>query len=881
MKRTFLVFTFLALALVAVLIAGAGIGVAQTGGPVQDPRPTPTPILPLPERRTPDAPGAPEIPPLPDLIVEKIEVVPALPVKGMTAVIKVTIKNVSSIDVEPGNNFWSDLYVDPAVVPIRLGQDGVWEWGCQATWVPAGGVRVLEAEYTFNEVKSYSLYAQVDTDGQVLESNEINNVLGPVVVQVKSTDRILHQTHEQFQLGMASSLDASHPYGVIRPGIFVEPDVEPDVYAPDYAINDPTAVETDTGLSQVKPALASDGTGKLYVVWEDGRWGGLFNRRIYFRRSLDGGLTWIDETLVDQASNPATATFNQVSPDLVYDPGAGRLYAVWQDSRNGDYDIYFTYSTDSGANWQQPAQRLNDDLGAANQMNPSMALGPGGEIYVVWQDQRNGNDDVYLVRSGNGAVSWGPNYFVTDDPDMTAQNQVAPSVAVEEEFGIVYVGWEDWRNPQHPEIYVMWSWDDGQTFGIDVPVVYPPATSYRTAPSIKAQTTVEIVEEPDPVTGITYTVETPVSVVHVAWQEGTHNGADVYYSYAPYDHFEPDPCPWPYDFCFAPRQQVSGFVINSDYVRRPEDTSLWPTEPSWQGQVSLDFVPGDLAKYETLCHADSTKVYSKGVIIAWSDARSYDDWRYEIRTRRAASPEGDPEKYEVCEDWAAGMVNGNPKLYALRDDPAKYEIYKPAATGQANPYIIVDEEGIYVAWDDDRWDDPSVKGKVRNRDVFSSRMRLQGYSDNGTYVPAEDKDGIYISPVIDGKVESPLWYILSWFGATQHSGDLLFQTRFGDSLNPPQGDVAANTWTRWTGNPSSTYLGCTAGVSCWYDAPGRPIVRPDGTDWFGNPGGAQYRYIQYKVRMTGVSRLTALSQVTIQYDGGGFDTYLPMALKRR
>jgi hypothetical protein len=875
MKRTFLALSCLALLLVIALIVGAGLGLAQTSGPVPDARPTPTPILPLPERQSPNVPESPDIPPLPDLIVEKIEVVPATPKIGQTVKIMVTIKNQSSHDVDPGNNFWSDVYVDPAVVPIRLGQDGVYDWGCQATWVPAGGSHILETSYVFDDVKSYSLYAQVDTDGHVLEANETNNVLGPIVVQVQAIDKIVHQTHEQFQEGMASTLDVSHPQGVIRPGIFVEPDVEPNVYTPDYAINDPTAVETDTGLSQVKPALASNGTGTLYVVWEDGRWGGLFNRRIYFRRSTppNSGQTWIGETLVDQdpAVNPATVTFNQVSPDLVYDSDAGRLYAVWQDGRDGDYDIYFAYSTNQGATWQpQPARKLNDDVGSANQLNPSIALGPGGEVYVVWQDQRNGNDDVYLVRSDNSGVSWGPNYFVTDDPDMAAQNQVAPSVAVEEEFGIVYVGWEDWRNPQHPEIYVMWSWDEGRTFGIDVPVVYPPAGSYRTAPSLKAQTTAEIVEVEDPVTGELHPVERPVSVVHVAWQEGTNDGADVYYSYAPYVHYDPDVCPWPYDFCFTPRQEVSGFVIDSEYVRRPEDTSYWPIEPSWQGQVSLDFVPPDM--YFTQCHADSTKVYSKGVMIAWSDARSYDDWRYEIRTRRVASPEGDPKRYEVCEDWAVGMVNGNPKIYALRDDPAKYEIYKPAATGQADPSILVDEAGIYVAWDDERWDDPSLTGKVRNRDVFSSRMRL----------PGETKDGIYISPVLDGQDVAPRWYVLSWFGATQHSGDLLFQTRFGNNRNPPKGDVAADTWTRWTGNPGSPgAVGCSAGIACYYDAPGRHIVRPDGTDWFSNPSGAQYRYMQYKVIITGPDRLTALSQVTVYYDGGGFNVYLPVVLRRR
>ncbi|MEJ2735023.1 MAG: CARDB domain-containing protein, partial [Anaerolineae bacterium] len=230
MRRTLLAVSCLVLVLVVVLIAGAGLGIAQPSQPVEDARPTPTPILPLPEKE-PVSPQSPEIPPLPDLIVDKIEVVPATPFVGQVVTIKVTIKNPNAYDVTPGNNFYSDLYVDPAVVPIQLGQDGVHFWGCQATWVPAGGSRVLETPYIFDRVRSYSLWAQVDTDNHVQESNEYNNVSGPVIVQVLAADQIVQQTHRTFQLGMASSLDISHPEGVIRPGIFVEPSDEAAIEA--------------------------------------------------------------------------------------------------------------------------------------------------------------------------------------------------------------------------------------------------------------------------------------------------------------------------------------------------------------------------------------------------------------------------------------------------------------------------------------------------------------------------------------------------------------------------------------------------------------------------------------------------------------------------
>jgi hypothetical protein len=881
MKRTLLALSCLVL-LLAALIAGASLGVAQTSQPVKDARPTPTPELPLPAAppSVPESPESPEIPPLPDLIVEKIEVDPPNPRIYETVTIRVTIKNQGSLDVVPGNNFWSDLYIDPAVVPIQLGQDGQAEWPCQATWVRKDTSYTLETEYVFDDVKVFVLYAQVDTDGHVGEANENNNVLGPVHVQVDASHKLVHQTHQDFQMGLASTLDVSHPEGVIRRGIFWEPFTEPDVYDPDTQIDKPPLPPSHpNNVNQIHPALASDGTGRLFAVWEDGRNGGVFNRDIYFSRSNDNGNTWGPDIRVNN-DPPLPNTANQVKPDLVYDPSRDRLYVAWQDWRNGNYDIYFTYYDVGTGTWSANQKKLNDDVGSASQLNPSIAVGPAtvssqpDRIYVVWQDQRNGNDDVYLARSNDGGLNWSQNYFVTDDPHMREAMQTAPSVSVENLMGWVVVGWEDWRDQVHPEVYAMWSKDEGETYGIDVPVtIVPPEsrTTYRIEPTVAAQTTIERVEYWDPVNEVWTWKVTPVTVIHAAWQQGQDEYADVYYASASWVHdWEArKACPWPYgmqDFCFDGPQLVSGYAINSDYVRPPETGETWSLEPSWQGQVTLDIVPDDM--YWTGCHFASTQVYSRGVIIAWSDARSYDEWRYEIRTRRAASPEGDPETFEVCEDWAAGMVNSNAKLFAYRDDLDQYTTFRPAATGQFNADIVVDAFGIYAIWDDDRHDVPLEPSTVRDRDVFFARM-------------GAPLQGIYISPVIDSRTADPAWYVLSWWGATQHLGDLLFQTRFGNTGDPPHDDIAANTWTRWTGNPSSTYLGCVAGVGCYYDAPGRHIVDPSGREWFDCPGPqcpAPYRYMQYKVAIGGAGRLTAVSQVTIHYKGP-YEVYLPAILR--
>lgn len=89
---------------------------------------------------------------------------------------------------------------------------------------------------------------------------------------------------------------------------------------------------------------------------------------------------------------------------------------------------------------------------AAHKLHPSLVISDGGYIYVAWQDQRNGNDDIYFSKSEDGGATWlQPNTFVTDDPETTLQSQRSPSI------GLGCVGaCGDWGNRTQPVIYVAW-----------------------------------------------------------------------------------------------------------------------------------------------------------------------------------------------------------------------------------------------------------------------------------------------------------------------------------------------------------------------------------------------------------------------------------------
>jgi len=127
--------------------------------------PTPTPIPPSQA---------------PDLIVSNIRVEPSSPQIGEPATIIITIKNQGTESVYPTNNFFLDMYVDTVPQPDVSGNIS---WGIQGIWLNVGETVTFAEIYTFDK-PAHELYAQVDTENNVTETDETNNVSDPYTIQV-------------------------------------------------------------------------------------------------------------------------------------------------------------------------------------------------------------------------------------------------------------------------------------------------------------------------------------------------------------------------------------------------------------------------------------------------------------------------------------------------------------------------------------------------------------------------------------------------------------------------------------------------------------------------------------------------------------------------
>jgi len=197
-------------------------------------------------------------------------------------------------------------------------------------------------------------------------------------------------------------------------------------------------VNDDGGTAdQEVPSIAVDASGNAYAVWHDHRNG---NPDIYFSYR-PAGSTWGANVKV----NDDGGTADQEVPSIAVD-ASGNAYAVWHDHRNGNPDIYFSYRP-AGGSWG-PNVKVNDDAGTAGQGWPSIAVDASGNAYVVWYDERNGNPDIYFSYRPAGG-SWGPNVKANDDTGTAGQGW--PSIAVDAS-GNAYVVWQDMRNG-NPDIY--------------------------------------------------------------------------------------------------------------------------------------------------------------------------------------------------------------------------------------------------------------------------------------------------------------------------------------------------------------------------------------------------------------------------------------------
>ena len=156
-------------------------------------------------------------------------------------------------------------------------------------------------------------------------------------------------------------------------------------------VNDITVQAGDS--IQYKPAITVGAENKVYVSFADLRLGSndWTNNRAYLSVSDNGGSSFSPEVLLAE-HNDACHSF-----DLMALPN-DKLSAVMMANFTPEgWGIWLLESNDGGANFSLPVP-LSDTFNIdAN--SPNLFLAPNGNAYAVWQDPRLGESDVYFSKN--------------------------------------------------------------------------------------------------------------------------------------------------------------------------------------------------------------------------------------------------------------------------------------------------------------------------------------------------------------------------------------------------------------------------------------------------------------------------------------------------
>jgi hypothetical protein len=204
------------------------------------------------------------------------------------------------------------------------------------------------------------------------------------------------------------------------------------------------------------PKVALDGRGGIYVVWEDFRHG---TGDLYFNRSLNGGVTWLDQDVWLTAVRPRLAA---ASSPLLSADRSGNLYVLWKDIREGPNTLYFTRSLDRGATWMtQPIRVDRQKPGELNYAH-RLAHDDAGHVYAAWwQGSEATKGSIRLNMSKDYGATWLDDELVLDS-GAGPEGPRFPWLAADGDGG-VYVVWSSDRSGRY-QLYMTRSTDHGKSW---------------------------------------------------------------------------------------------------------------------------------------------------------------------------------------------------------------------------------------------------------------------------------------------------------------------------------------------------------------------------------------------------------------------------------
>lgn len=340
--------------------------------------------------------------------------------------IQVPINSLIALTVSDGG--WG---VDANTVTIQVEGQLVYS-GNQAEYQSAHGIcrrTGTKASYTYRFFPDHIFNYEQEVSVRVMASDLANNAMAPYSYEFLTEMRSFGRNQPVSSSGDSSghSAVATDSQGNLWAAWHAGQVDARDIYVAKRGSQgqqwDTPLRLTNLGSDQCSPAIAIGPGDTLYVTWQDNRRG---NWDIYVSGSADGS-TWWDPVRITDSND------NQTNPVIAADYAApSHVYVAWEDDGVGNQDIYLASSNTSFAS--KTIMRVTTN--PADQTEPALAVGSDNTVYLVWTDQRNGSADIY--GSSSSASSWANVPIVTGP-----SNQSNPAIAVEPGTSTLHVLWVD------------------------------------------------------------------------------------------------------------------------------------------------------------------------------------------------------------------------------------------------------------------------------------------------------------------------------------------------------------------------------------------------------------------------------------------------------
>jgi hypothetical protein len=184
---------------------------------------------------------------------------------------------------------------------------------------------------------------------------------------------------------------------------------------------------------EIEPAVAIDSDDNVIFAWTEDD----VEEKIYLiKYDLQGSPLW------PSPMPDPTSTFEISEPSLTVD-GSGNFYLGYTENAMGNLNAYMAKYDSAGSKiWNKDA---NIDPDSGDRYETALTV-KGADLYSVWTDKRDGNEDIYGQKYDlNGNPAWPHDLLVSITAAVSSGIQPATAVTTS---GKPFAAWTDGRNPE-------------------------------------------------------------------------------------------------------------------------------------------------------------------------------------------------------------------------------------------------------------------------------------------------------------------------------------------------------------------------------------------------------------------------------------------------